>query len=668
MSISKIKVEHYKSIKYCALDFNNINLLIGENGSGKSNILDAVRHFYACLLQENDDISCYNFQNCFSNEFSISLTFDFRHLKKISGRNRLRDTTSDFEWYYDWISRRRPFETLTMRQIKGKAVRWNQNRRYRQNISNLFPLYVVDARKVDLTDWRQLWDIVGDLMKVHKAREKEIATEISSIKGKEDYKLEERFEKLLKSFDRANVQIQPYTPKQYAATISRLLFQGEVFAFKGSKLDYMSNGTNAFGYTNLLIEILKLIFVFKMKEPVVILDEPEISLHHKLIDQLTSRILSCDDEVRFLIATHSPRMLKDILKLERQNCEIIHVSLASGYTHAGAIELFSSRDNRPRVFINDQHANAYFSRYILSVEGASENEVFSNAFLQELFPFLRNVDIMEGMSDDVVQNIISPKQRHYQTQFLLLADMDKVISRSGDNMCFELQQKYIAERSLPEEKYYYSPLRSEQLLRLKRIRALAREGRFRYWPPLFSCRDPNFLVLIRLIKDYLLRRNLYVASTTVEGMLITAENRSAFWKFCCETDIFGPAAPELQRAYDGMMSNDRLNFLRLLFSGKNDFLMNFDEICRRNPAMDPGLKDLIKNNRKGKTSGWISEWLNYYFCASISWRMGPFNSLNQFSKAAEDSSIHSLLVRDFHRNFSELYEVLEIIKKQMNSK
>ena len=88
MSIANVTVEHYRSIKHCALNFDDINLLIGENGTGKSNILDAIRHFYDCLLRENDDPSCYNFQNRFSNEFSISLTFDFRHLKQISKRKQ----------------------------------------------------------------------------------------------------------------------------------------------------------------------------------------------------------------------------------------------------------------------------------------------------------------------------------------------------------------------------------------------------------------------------------------------------------------------------------------------------------------------------------------------------------------------------------------------------
>lgn len=669
MSIASVTIEHYRSIKHCVLNFHDINLLIGENGTGKSNILDAIRRFYDCMLREEDDPSCYNFQNRFSNEFSISLTFDFRHLKQISKKNLQRGEESDYDGYYSWISRRKSFETLTMRQVKGKAVRWNQDRRYRQNILNLFPLYVVDARKVDLTDWSQLWEIIGDLMKVHRTRAEEISKGVSAIKDKEEYKLKERFQKLSEAFRNAGIQVKAYTPKQYASTISTLFFQGNEFSFKDNRLDYMSNGTNAFNYTILLIETLKLIFEYKVKEPAVILDEPEISLHHKLIDRMTARILSCSSAIRFFVATHSPRMLKDILKLEQANCKVIHVSAIDGYTHATEVRLFShDTDERLRVFMNDQHANAYFSRYILSVEGASETEVFSNPFLQELFPFLRDVDVMEGMSDDVVQKIISPVRRNFQTRFLLLADMDKVMSRSADNRCFELRSKYFPERGFPQEKYYYSPLRTEQCLRLKRIRALAKQGRFRYWLPFFSCKDPNFYTLTELIFEYFRVRNLYIASTTIEGMLITFDNLPIFWEFCRHSDFFHSPFSELQNAFDNMPYNDRLNFVRLLFSGKSDFILNFDEICKLNPRMDPDLKRLIETNRQKKTGGWISDWLKYYLCSAASWGGVSCESFSQFSKAAADPQHSFAIRRHFYHDFRELFCLLEIVRSQMKGR
>ena len=670
MSIARVEIHHYKSIRHCDLAFRDINLLIGENGTGKSNLLDAVRYFHDSLLEERDDRECYHFQNRFSNEFSISVTFDFRHLKRISARNRSRGADVDYQDYYDWIVRRQPYETLTMRKVRGRPVHWNQDRKYRQNISNLFPMYAVDAREVNLTDWRQLWDIIGDLMKVHRAREKEIAAEISAIKDRAEYKLEERFGKLAESFDKAHVRIQPFTPKQYASTISTLIFQGNVFSAQDSGLDYMSNGTNAFNYTNLLVEILKLISEYKIKDPIVLLDEPELSLHHKLIDQLTTRILGCGTAMQFLAATHSPRLLKNMIKLERSNCEVIHVSARNGCTQAAPMTLFSRTpgDERPRVFMMDQHANAYFSRYLLSVEGASETEVFSHEYLQTLFPFLRDVDVMEGMSDDVVQKIISPRQRHFQTRCLLLMDMDKAIIKSGNGNRFKLANKYFSEQRPPQERYDYSDKRTEQLLRLKRIRALAERGRFHYWYPFFSCKDPNFIEWIHLIKDYLKERNLYVAATTTEGMLITDQNLPFFWTYCQTVPSLRAAMPALQETYDSLLKNDRLNFVRLLFNGKSDYILKLEEIGRQNPGMDRRLYELIARNRFSKTGGWISSWLDFYFCSLSIAYGGSGKGLSAFAKTLEDPDIRYEIRRVFHKDFPELYEVLEIIRQQMKTK
>ncbi len=671
MSVAKVEIDNYKSIRHCEIDFRDINLFIGENGTGKSNILEAVQCFYGSLLNETDDRECYNYLNRFSNEFSISVTFDFRHLKRISMWNLSRGYDSEFQGYYDWIARRKPFETLTMRKIKDKPIHWNRERKYRQNILNLFPLYAVDARQVDLTDWRQLWDIIGDLMKVHRSRESEISSEISAIKDKGEYKLEERFRRLSESFERANVKIMPFTPKEYASTISTLLFKGDVFSIRESGLDYMSNGTNAFNYTNLLIEILKLISEFKLKDPVVILDEPELSLHHKLIDQLTSRVLGCGSSMRFLIATHSPRLLKNVLKLEESNCQVIHVSIYGGYTRAVPIRLFSQAqdDDRPRVFMMDQHANAYFSRYILSVEGASETELFSNGYLQELYPCLKDVDIMEGMSDDVIQKIISPRQRHFETRFLLLTDMDKAIVKVKGSNSFKPTGKYFSRKNPPQERYYYTKERDEQLWRLKRIRLLADKGRFHYWFPFFSCKDRNYWELIELIKEYLLERNLYVASTTVEGMLITYSGLTLFWNWCMGLEHFQRDKQELDDTYTAFLKNDRLNFVRLLFSGKSDYILNLSEIIAENPKMDSGLVTLMRQNQITKTSGWISAWLDYYFkMTAADYREYISGPEEMARRMDEEPEFRYAMRRDLRRDMPELWEMLDIINRQINKR
>ena len=167
MSIKQIEIKYYKSIDSCVLTLENVNLFIGENGTGKSYILDAVRYFFESLLTDKDDEGIYDINNKFSNEFSVSITFDFTRLQKISRNNVHHNSETGYADYYDWISRQRANEIITLRKIKGEPIRWNKDRQYRQNIANLFPLYYVDARSVELTDWHQLWEIIGDLMKVH---------------------------------------------------------------------------------------------------------------------------------------------------------------------------------------------------------------------------------------------------------------------------------------------------------------------------------------------------------------------------------------------------------------------------------------------------------------------------------------------------------------------
>jgi len=40
--VEKIFIKNYKSVKYLELELGRVNVLIGENGCGKTNILEAV--------------------------------------------------------------------------------------------------------------------------------------------------------------------------------------------------------------------------------------------------------------------------------------------------------------------------------------------------------------------------------------------------------------------------------------------------------------------------------------------------------------------------------------------------------------------------------------------------------------------------------------------------
>ncbi len=660
MSIKRIRIEHFKSIDSAEMSLESVNLFIGENGTGKSNALEAVHYFFKSLLSDANDEGIFDINNKFSNEFSVAITFDFSHLQNISRNNVNRNSETDYADYYEWINRRGANETLCLRKKKDAPIKWDKNRQYRQNIANLFPLYYVDSRSIELTDWHRLWDIIGDLMKVYRVYENEISKEIYKIKDEDKYKLEDRYKKLSSALILAGVQLKEYTPKQYAAVLSTLMFKGSEFSFNGGHLRYMSNGTNAYNYTNLLIEILKLIAEYKVKDPIVILDEPEISLHHKLIDQLCERIIRSSEGIQFISATHSARFLKNMLRWDGQKCKIMHVSSVGNYSAISKMKhLSEDMDGRTSVVITDQHSNAYFSKYVLSVEGASESEVFSNRYLQELFPELKRIDIFEGMSDNVVQTIISPKQRHFNAKYLSVIDMDKVIRRNGSNT-YEIVHTLLKPGASLQKRYHYSWVRDDECISKKRILGMASKCRFHYLYPFYGSNDAVFEEFIALIKHFFLASNIYVCSTTIEGVLINRDNSELFWKFFSHT-LDDKALKATKMYYDSMGDIDRVNFLRLLVNGKSDMILSLKEIQEENKGIDAGLCRIIADNRKDKTSGWITAWIEYCMLYFTGISLNNKNPFGTFCAMMSNPQKQAKIRERFLNYFCELAEILNQI-------
>jgi AAA15 family ATPase/GTPase len=52
--IEKVKIENYKSVAELELELGRINVFIGENGSGKTNILEAIALWSAALTHKID--------------------------------------------------------------------------------------------------------------------------------------------------------------------------------------------------------------------------------------------------------------------------------------------------------------------------------------------------------------------------------------------------------------------------------------------------------------------------------------------------------------------------------------------------------------------------------------------------------------------------------------
>jgi len=55
--IRQIEIDNFKSIRHADIELGNINLFIGENGAGKSNILEAIGVISAAVYGTVDDES-----------------------------------------------------------------------------------------------------------------------------------------------------------------------------------------------------------------------------------------------------------------------------------------------------------------------------------------------------------------------------------------------------------------------------------------------------------------------------------------------------------------------------------------------------------------------------------------------------------------------------------
>lgn len=109
MPISRIIIKNYKSIKKCDISLSELNVLIGENGSGKSNILEAIDYFYRNLTRTEMREDIFDVNNRFSNEVNIAIEYDFKKIvdasdEKIQRQSALERTfIIDLNGYQEYV-------------------------------------------------------------------------------------------------------------------------------------------------------------------------------------------------------------------------------------------------------------------------------------------------------------------------------------------------------------------------------------------------------------------------------------------------------------------------------------------------------------------------------------------------------------------------------------
>ena len=189
MPIRSIKIQYYKSFKDCKALLKDVNIIIGENGSGKSNFIEAIDYFYQNLTETHLSDTVFDANNRYSNFIRIGVSYDLSHLqaiaknkRKLSGEGKNVPYLSFFEKILRIAeSGKNSIVTVELEQIRKEGIRWNYNYEDRAFLKGLFPLYKLDCHNIDIYDWQSIWNVLGAAANVSDSEKGRILQEIKKI-------------------------------------------------------------------------------------------------------------------------------------------------------------------------------------------------------------------------------------------------------------------------------------------------------------------------------------------------------------------------------------------------------------------------------------------------------------------------------------------------------
>lgn len=657
MGLQSIHIKNYRCIRDYKIKIKQLNVLLGENGSGKTNILSAILYFYDNMISQRPSPDVFDENNTMNDHMQITLTYDLSELLIRSRTNRKKGKDK-YQAYYKMIEKMEKQEgngriSLTLSQVKGGKITWNHDIEKRKALFHMYPLYHLDAREINLVDWEALWGEIGDLLKPSAAERDDLEKEIKEAIRKTGPQLSNRIDLLDVFFQQLQVRPIEFTVSEFSANMAKIFFGGQNFSYAEHKLDSFSNGTNSYNYISLLLYVLSAMGTTKMKEPVILMDEPEISLHFHMIDELVDVIFSCLDNITVLVATHSSRFVRNVLVKENRNCTLYQVYKRGEYSYLCLLSMFSEQEQREKYFMTEHHANAFFAKVLVLVEGETELELFQNPYLRILFPVLKEVEVIKGMSDKVVYRIVDTSTRHYNVPMMTLLDMDKILewNKQSNQMTWKTEYPFVSER----ENYYYGQMRNSTILLRRRIDAMCTKCRFSYRLPFYACDDSNYEELTQVIQRYYKNYNIFPVKTTIEGMLVNKCTYAMVAKYLIEVynrkdvlEVFGILHNTL----------DRVNYLRLLFNGKSDFLLKTKRIMEYNVNVKAEIKKSL--GQAIRKTDWLSGWICFYFSQKIG---VEFNEMTEVKllRYCESAERKRELLRQFYVDFSELGDFLNLV-------
>ena len=625
MGVTRINIRNYKSIKWLSINLErkryDLQCFIGINGSGKSNLLDAIEYFYDMLIDENDKQRIIDTNNKYLQSAEIELEYDFSQLAIKNSNPYYDEQLLDLvEYFVDGRIR------LKMIQYKEGTIKWypqEMDLKRRRIIHKLFPIFFIDTRFVSLQNWTKVWNSISDISIGKLNIDKQEITESINELMTEAYG--EKYEKAIKIindvFEQEGIKIDESSFHEQYMELLKLRLGGENFLSNENELAYYSDGLNSLKYIKLIIMLIAKLSSTGWKNPLLIIDEPEIGLHSSYIEELVSCIQeNIDNNVNMVLSTHSPHLVSEIIKNDI-SISIWRIFYKNDYSHFEKMK--DIIEDNQKYLVNDVETACYFSNALLFVEGKSERQLLCNRRLLKLYPEMKKINVVNYDSDNSSLDLIYPSHMNFSVPYLVLVDMDKILKYSYKSKKFKVnsdklinplynkevkrKQKFLfygkGER---KKKTYHQQLRIYKMLDSAKY---TQDSNHLYID------DRFFEKLIVEVRDYCMQYRTLPVRTTIEGTIVNEDNVEIAieWLKTKITDDYKIKLENILVRENIMNKKYRVTIVRCCLNGKLDILKNITESGVQ-------VDSIVKHNMKKinsiigkKTGGWIQEFIEFYF-------------------------------------------------------
>ena len=378
--LKEIFIENYKSLKNSRVEFKDgLNIIIGKNGSGKSNLLEFIQRYanlqpFMLFRNLNFTLPSYGYQYIFDDTEGLK-NYTFENKEKRSAKKESRITvskgpgisnpltTKSFvfpeQYTYDNLSEiikfLHPLRTLNIKLFEYSLpdnLLW-LDRAHSLNISPspILPNYYYDVEQI--IDSFSFTSYIADFFKddledVRNNSPFEIDSEkIKSI-------LEDSFIRTIKEYSIDN-NLQKFSPIEeirISPNINiykiddKILIENLTLEFKVNSVwvpwSYLSDGTKRLFY--IIAEMSS------QKDGLILIEEPELGIHPHQLYKLMQFIKEQSEEKQIIVSTHSPLILDTLDPDELDRITIAKIENGSSQFH----RLTNEQVEKAKIYMHEQ--------------------------------------------------------------------------------------------------------------------------------------------------------------------------------------------------------------------------------------------------------------------------------------------------------------------------